>query len=103
MACTLVVTPHENIEKTIMRWSKISDLLTEERELVRKIKGLKGFETEKREKLKSEIKKNRGGDLQSALKSSLDSTFFNINNISMTDRQTDRQRHISITKTVFQS
>lgn len=64
MACTLRVSPHENIEKTVKRWAQVLDLLKRERELTHKIKNLKPFETEKKAKLKSAVKESRNGETE---------------------------------------
>ena len=50
----------------------------------------------------TEVYIEKNNELAPASQLTLDSTFLNVNNISMTDRQTDRQCYDSITKKVFQ-
>lgn len=68
MSCTIRVSPHEEMEITLERWARILDILDREREISGKRRDLKGYQVRKKELLKAEIKKARGGEAE-AIKS----------------------------------
>lgn len=62
MSCSLVVTPNESKETTLNRWAEIYDLLLQEKELTRQRRELRGYQKQKKEDLKNEIKAARNGE-----------------------------------------
>lgn len=62
MSCSLVVTPHEPSEATLKRWAEIYDLVLQEKELTQKRRELRGYQKQKKEDLRNEIKAARSGE-----------------------------------------
>ena len=68
MSCTIRVTAHEDIEATLNRWAQVLDILDKERKLAGERRQLKGYQVQKKELLKAEMKNARGGESE-AIKS----------------------------------